>query len=485
MPTLRAAARAAGVSESHDRPRARGRRDRASGCARAVRLLTLTGPGGVGKTRLALEAARAVEADFADGARFVSLAAVQRPQDVPAAIVERARDHRRSRASPLSRRSSASSPPSSCCWSWTTASTCRAPRRSSAACAAACPRVTVLATSREPLALQAEQLLPRAAARAAGARGGLGSSRRRGRCRAVLRARAGARPEFELQRRATLARSRRSAGASTACRSRSSSRPPAAGCCRPQRSPTACDGALDGLGAGPRDAPARHQTLRATIDWSHDLLGDDEQACFARFAVFAGGATVEAAEAITGADIDTLDRLVAKSLLVRRHEAHGPTRLGDARDGPRLRRRALRGRRRTATRCASATTVTSCPSPERHGADRALWGPNRGEHLAQLDAEIDNLHAALGWAVDHGTRPNAPSSCARRSVEYWLRRDRYADAVAGSTGRCSMPGTARTPRCAFAHCAQGAGRCGRSGEEPKTGAVMRRPRRSPGRWRTR
>ena len=49
--------------------------------------MTLTGPGGVGKTRLALEAARAVEADFVDGACFVSLAAVQRPEDVPAAIV--------------------------------------------------------------------------------------------------------------------------------------------------------------------------------------------------------------------------------------------------------------------------------------------------------------------------------------------------------------------------------------------------------------
>jgi predicted ATPase len=110
------------------------------------------------------------------------------------------------------------------------------------------------------------------------------------------------------------------------------------------------DTALGALGAGTRDAPARQRTLRATIGWGHDLLSDAERECFARFAVFAGGATVEAAETILGAGIDTLDHLVAKSLLVRRQHARAPTRLGmletiraDATERPRHRRRQASG----------------------------------------------------------------------------------------------------------------------------------------------
>ena len=310
----------AGAAESDGRSRARARRDRRAAARRVGAAADAHRAGGVGKTRLALEAARSVEADFADGARFVSLAALQRSEDVPAAIVRalgivvlagesaeqaverflaaqaaaardrqlRARAGRRAvhrrRAGVLSRAS------------------------------------TVLATSREPLALQAEERypVPPLALPETAVRGG--DVARRGRGRAVRRARAGARSRRLSWAAATPPRSRRSAGGSTGCRWRSSSRPPAAGCCRPPRSRSAWTTALGALGAGARDAPARQQTLRATIDWSHELLSEDEKACFARFAVFAGGATVEAAEAITGADLDTLDRLVAKSLLVRRRQ---------------------------------------------------------------------------------------------------------------------------------------------------------------------
>jgi predicted ATPase/class 3 adenylate cyclase len=69
------------------------------------------------------------------------------------------------------------------------------------------------------------------------------------------------------------------------------------------------------LTGGPRDAPERQQTLRATIEWSYELLSDDEQKVFARLAVFAGGCTLEAAEQVCDAHLDTLQSLVEKSLV--------------------------------------------------------------------------------------------------------------------------------------------------------------------------
>ena len=66
---------------------------------------------------------------------------------------------------------------------------------------------------------------------------------------------------------------------------------------------------------GGRDADPRQQTLRATIEWSHDLLTGDEKQLFARLAVFAGGCTLDAAEDVCDADLDVLQSLVDKSLL--------------------------------------------------------------------------------------------------------------------------------------------------------------------------
>jgi len=64
------------------------------------------------------------------------------------------------------------------------------------------------------------------------------------------------------------------------------------------------------LAGGARDMPERQRTLRATIEWSHELLSANEQRLFASLAVFRGGSTLEAAESVTGADLDTLQSLV-------------------------------------------------------------------------------------------------------------------------------------------------------------------------------
>ena len=84
-------------------------------------------------------------------------------------------------------------------------------------------------------------------------------------------------------------------------------------------SPTALlqrlDASLSLLTGGARDLPERHQTLRATIEWSHDLLTPDEQAAFRRLSVFRGSFTLEAAEAIAGADLDQVATLVEQSLV--------------------------------------------------------------------------------------------------------------------------------------------------------------------------
>ena len=185
--------------------------------------------------------------------------------------------------------------------------------------------------------------------------------------------------------------------------------------------------ALTALGSGPRDAPARQQTLRATLDWSHGLLDDDEQACFARMAVFAGGATVEAAETITGADLDTLDRLVAKSLLVRRRGRHGPTRLGMLETV-----RAYAGERFAALPDREAVRERHFAHYLRvarhHGIQSVLDGPDTREHLACLDDELENFRAALRFAAERDAAERV-LELSTALVDYWQRRDRSDEAV--------------------------------------------------------
>ena len=147
---------------------------------------------------------------------------------------------------------------------------------------------------------------------------------------------------------------------------------------------------------GGRDADPRQLTLRATISWSHDLLTDDERQLFARLAVFAGGCTLDAAEDVCDADLDLLQSLVEKSLL--RHTGNRFWMLETVGEfaAERLREREEAGEifeRQAIWYRALAKTAND----ELTGAAAAEW-------LARLDGELENLRRAIGWAQEHDER---------------------------------------------------------------------------------
>ena len=178
---------------------------------------------------------------------------------------------------------------------------------------------------------------------------------------------------------------------------------------------------LSMLRGGARDLPERHRTLDATIRWSHEMLGADQQRLFARLSVFVGGWTLAAAEAVCGdGDIDVLEglgTLVDDSLVRRRELADGSLRfwmLETIREfaGERLEEAGEVGMLR-----------------ERHGrhygslAERvnaALDGP-RGNWLELLDADLENLRAALSWFHERSDY-EALQSIAGSLGHYWLDR---------------------------------------------------------------
>jgi predicted ATPase len=143
---------------------------------------------------------------------------------------------------------------------------------------------------------------------------------------------------------------------------------------------------------GGRDAEARQQTLRAAVEWSHDLLDDDERRLFARLAVFRGGWTLEAAERVTGAELETLGSLIEKSLVIRHGERFGmletlrafaEERFAEASDQDAARERHVE----------HFVELAEGWYAERFASESRL--------LPLIDADVDNLRAAFDWALEH------------------------------------------------------------------------------------
>jgi predicted ATPase/transcriptional regulator with XRE-family HTH domain len=404
-----------------------------------TQLLTLTGPGGVGKTRLAIEVAGGVAGDFADGAVFVDLAPLRDPGLVLSAIAQRLGVDERD-ATPLPDLLAASLRGRQLLVLLDNFEHLLPARDAVLGLLEACPRVVMLVTSRVALQVRggrdypvAPLVLPDAAAppeaQLSSPSVGL----------LVERARAAG---TELPRDAETARTvaeicRRLDGLPLAIElaaARVRLLPPAALLTR-------LDRRLPVLAGGPHDLPARQQTMRDAIAWSYELLAEPEQTLFRRMCVFVGGCTLGAAEAICAdggegpAVLDGLESLVASSLL-RPHEAPGagegaaPSAAGDGDISPSAPRLTMLETTREYGAELLADRSETGEIGRRHAAyylalaeqaGPALTGPGALAWLARLDTEHDNLRAALRWAREQDDGAEALSLAAALCPFWQLR----------------------------------------------------------------
>jgi predicted ATPase/class 3 adenylate cyclase len=370
-----------------------------------VRLVTLTGPGGVGKTRLALAVGERIGGHFGSGAVFVPLAGVTQPELVVGGIGRAVGADLAGTGAPLQ---ALAEQLGDGAWLLILDNMEQATgaARDLDQLLADCPGVVMLATSRTVLGLRAEREypvpplslpadptampLPELAASPAVAL-------------FVDRARA-VRPDFaltEANAAAVVAICRRLDGLPLAIElaaARTRLLDPGALLDRLSKS-------LDALGTGAVDLPERQRTLRATVEWSVGLLDDAERSLLEIMAIFTGGWTVESAAEVAGLEEDrALDLTEA---LAR----HSLVQLDRAEHGPRLRMLETI-REFVAERLGARPDVTEVA--RRHAsyyralaerADRPLRGVGQGEWAERLQAEAGNLAAAVRWYLAHDREP--------------------------------------------------------------------------------
>ena len=352
-----------------------------------VRLLVLTGAGGSGKTRLALEAAHETALSFANGAAFVDLAPLRDPELVVGTISRALAISDVAGQEPLDTLVAALRP-LEVLLVVDNAEHLRAASPLFVALLARAPRLTLLVTSRVVLHLSGEHVYPvePLAEKAAVA---------------LFHERAHeAEPRFHpsaADEDAILHICQRLDGlplaielAATRVRT-----------LIPTELLARLEPRLPLLRSGPRDLPARQKTLRATLEWSYDLLDKSEQRDLVRLAVFAGGCTLEAAEAVCGTTLERLGSLVDHNLLKRAITAGGSRytmletireyaleRLDRAPDADDVRRRHAEFFLATAESANLNAAKLDVQKPMRH--DVAL-------------AEQENIRAALAWSLASGS----------------------------------------------------------------------------------
>jgi non-specific serine/threonine protein kinase len=404
------------------------------------RLLTLTGPGGCGKTRLALKLADRLAPTYPDGVHVVSLAPIADPGLVTSAVADVLGVHE-AIGEPLSK----------------TLARVVGERRMLlvldnfehlvpaapviADLLSACPHLLTIVTSRELLRLQGEQVFPvppltlpdRPGLPSSGADVvSIVSESEAGRL-FVDRARS-AQPDFRLDPSTALAVREicvRLDGLPLALELAAAS----VRLLSPQAMVGRLARRLPHFPDGARDLPARQRTLRGAITWSYDLLEEHERVMFRRLAIFVGGCTLEAAEAVGGADdgagrdhLGVITSLLDKSLLRRQDGPDGEPRfamletireygleqLQVAGEDISVRRRHLGWLAEFAERCQTG-----------------VWGPEGRLWLDRLAAELDNFRAALAWSVIDADRVSARAGLRTAGALHmlWFHREYLSEGL--------------------------------------------------------
>ncbi len=359
-----------------------------------TRLLTLTGPGGAGKTRLAQHVAHDVLGDYPDGVWLIELAPLADPALV-ASTVAQALGVREQRSQPLVESLASAFREAE---SLLLLDNCEHVLVEAAGLTQtllrSCARLRVLATSREPLGVSGELTWPVPPLTLNESADALDSDAMQ---LFVERARA-VRPDFELRDAAAVAQICRRLDGLPLAIELAAARVRALGV---SEIAARLDDRFRLLVGGSRTAPARQQTLGGALDWSFDLLTADERLLFAKLAVFSGGFDLAAVSALCDAEVeDVLMRLVDRSLVIAvPDDAGGTTRF-----------HLLETVRAYAwQRLAEMWEVESMR--QRHAdwilsqarlAEAKSHGPEQGVWLRWAEREHDNVRAALAWLIERG-----------------------------------------------------------------------------------
>jgi len=410
-----------------------------------ARVVTLTGAGGVGKTRLALRAAGQVAGRFADGSWLCELAPVGDPAGVDGAVAAvfsvtaRAGQSTRDVVVEFLRTKQLLLVLDNCEHLLDGAAVLADDL------ARSCERLVILATSREGLGIEGERLVPVPPLGVPEADADLAAVTGAEAVRLFAERAAAVKPGFAVtagNAAAVAAVVWRLDGIALAVEL-AAARVPAL---TPAELARRLERSFAVLAAGRRGGVERHQTLGAAIDWSFQLLPAPDQALLARLAVFAGGATLEAAEIVCGGEgidpgavFELLAALVARSLVVAEE------------NGLETRYRLLETIRQFAAGRLAASGEEAAVHARllrwaleiARSAEAALSTDRWTGWSAMLSAEQANIRAALSWALG-GQESDAGRELAARLARWWIATGRHSEAGQFLTTAASIP-TAAAP----------------------------------------